>query len=83
MTKSILLAAALAFGLAAPAFAASDMMECNDASMAKMKTEVMGMSDGTKKTMAMDHMKMAQDSMMKKDMKACTMHMQETMKAMK
>lgn len=35
------------------------------------------------KTMAMDHMKMAQDSMMKKDTKACTMHMQETMKAMK
>ena len=83
MSKSALIAVLIAFGATTSAFAADDMMECNDASMAKMKTEVMGMSDGTKKTMAMDHMKMAQDSMMKKDMKACTMHMQESMKAMK
>jgi len=82
MLKANVLAAVLAFTVAVPAFAANDMMECNEASMSKMKTDVMGMSDGEKKTMAMDHMKMAEDSMMKKDMKACTMHMQETMKAM-
>jgi hypothetical protein len=83
MLKSIYLTAALlALSVISPVLAASDMMECTDASMSKMKTGVMAMQDGEKKTMAMNEMKMAEDMMMKKDMKGCMTHMDNAMKGM-
>jgi hypothetical protein len=94
MSKSIhLAAAALSLALVSSAFAADDammsdkmasdkMMECTDASMSKMKTDVMGMAAGEKKDMAMKEMQMADDMMMKKDMKGCADHMGNAMDAM-
>ena len=57
-------------------------MECSDAEMMKMNSKVDAMSPGTGKTMAMDHMKMAKDSMAKSDMSGCAMHMKEASGAM-
>lgn len=94
MSKSIFLAtAALTLTLAWAALAADDamksdnmmsdkMMECTDASMSKMKTDVMGMAAGEKKDMAMKEMEMADDMKMKKDMKGCADHMGKAMDAM-
>jgi len=82
MLKTIyLIAALLAVGLVSPAFAA-DKMDCDQASMSKMDTDMMKMKDGEDKTMAMNEMKMAQDMMMKKDMNGCMDHMDKAMKAM-
>jgi hypothetical protein len=58
------------------------MMGCSDAEMMKMNGEIEAMSAGSGKTMAMDHMKMAKDSMAKSDMSGCSMHMNEAMGAM-
>jgi hypothetical protein len=55
---------------------AAEMM-CDEAGMSKMQTGVMGMSDATKKEMAMKEMSMAKESMAKKDDKDCMMHMQK------
>jgi hypothetical protein len=94
MSKLIhLTAAALSLALASSAFAADDammsdkmasnkMMECTDASMAKMKTDVIGMASGEKKDMALKEIQMADDMMMKKDMKGCADHMGKAMDAM-
>jgi hypothetical protein len=59
-----------------------DKMECTDAEMMKMNGKIDAMSAGSNKTMAMDHMKMAKDSMTKSDMSGCSMHMNEAMSAM-
>ena len=55
---------------------AADMM-CDEAGMSKMQTGVMGMTDASKKEMAMKEMSMAKESMAKKDDKGCMMHMQK------
>ncbi len=57
-------------------------MGCTEADMAAMTTKIDGMSSAENKKMAMDHMKMAKDSMGKSDMKGCEMHMNEAMGAM-
>jgi hypothetical protein len=59
-----------------------DKMECTDAEMMKMNSKIDAMSAGSNKTMAMDHMQMAKDSMTKSDMSGCSMHMNEAMSAM-
>jgi hypothetical protein len=95
MSKLIHVAAACAsLAIATSAFAADDammsdemasdnmMMECTDASMSKMKTDLMGMADGEKKDMATKEMQMAEDMSMKKDMKGCAEHMGKAMDAM-
>ncbi len=55
---------------------AADMM-CDEAGMSKMQTGVMGMTDASKKEMAMKEMSMAKESMDKKDDKGCMMHMEK------
>jgi hypothetical protein len=55
---------------------AADMM-CDAAGMSKMHTGVMGMTDASKKEMAMKEMSMAKESMDKKDDKGCMMHMEK------
>jgi hypothetical protein len=94
MSKLIhLTAVCVSLVLAASAFAADDammsdemgsdsMMDCTDASMSKMKTDVMGMPAGEMKDMAMKEMQMAEDMHMKKDMKGCAEHMGKAMEAM-
>lgn len=94
MSKLIhLTAVCVSLALATSAFAADDammsdemasdsMMECTDASMSKMKADVMGMAAGEKKDMAMKEMQMAEDMSMKKDMKGCADHMGKAMDAM-
>ena len=57
-------------------------MESTEADMTKMNTEIGSMSSAEDKKMAMNHMSMAKDSMAKKDMTACTMHMKEAKDAM-
>ena len=57
-------------------------MECTDAELMKMNSNIDAMSAGSGKTMATDHMKMAKDSMTKSDMSGCSMHMNEAMSAM-
>jgi hypothetical protein len=71
-------AIALSFVFATLAFVparADDAMKCDEAGMSKMQTGVMGMTDATKKEMAMKEMSMAKESMAKKDDKDCVMHM--------
>ena len=58
------------------------MMDCSDAEMMKMNGKIDGMGAGSGKTMAMDHMKMAKDSMAKSDMSGCSMHMKDATSAM-
>lgn len=94
MSKLIHLSAiCVSLALATSAFAADDammsdemgsdaIMECTDASMSKMKTDVMGMPAGEMKDMAMKEMQMAEDMGMKKDMKGCAEHMGKAMEAM-
>ena len=84
MRKLLLAAASLCVLAIVPAVAQDKMaaMECTDADMTKMNTKIDSMATGDSKKMAMDHMKMAKDSMAAKDMKACAMHMQESMSAM-
>ena len=68
----------------APAFADDKMMkmECTEADMTAVNMKIDAMTNAESKKMAMDHMKMAKDSMAAKDMKACKMHMKESMGAM-
>ncbi len=85
--KALFLAAVVSLVAASAAFAQDNMektgkMECTDAEMAKMDGMIDAMSAGSGKTMAMDHMKMAKDSMAKSDMSGCSMHMNEAMSAM-
>lgn len=87
MFKHVALASLIAMSTVAAAPASAQMsgdmkMECSEAGMKKAKMDMMKMSDGAKKDMAMKHMDMAQDAMMKKDMAACEMHMKEAMKPM-
>lgn len=56
-------------------------MECNDATIKAMKADVQAMPDGNPKTTAIKEMKSAEDMMQKKDMKACTEHLQNAMEA--
>jgi hypothetical protein len=56
---------------------AAETMACDEAGMMKMQTGVTGMSDATKKEMAMKEMAMAKESMAKKDEKGCMMHMEK------
>jgi hypothetical protein len=92
MPKLIHLAAAvLSLALASSAFAADNAMmsdtmasdmECTDASMSKIKSDVMGMAAGEKKDTAMKEMQMADNMMMTKDMKGCADHMGKAMDSM-
>ena len=47
-----------------------------------MNTDIQAMDDGEAKTTATKEMKMAEDMMVKKDMKACMTHMHNAMEAM-
>jgi hypothetical protein len=56
-------------------------MECDETSMNAMKADIQSMNDGEAKTAAMTEMKMAEEMMAKKDMKACATHMHNAMEA--
>ncbi len=55
-------------------------MTCTQAELTKLDTDTAKMTDATKKTAAMKEVTMANDMMAKKDMKACTTHMDNAMK---
>ena len=78
MLKTLAAATVMAL-VSTSAFAA---MECSKAEMDKMSTQMKTMTDKTKQDMAMKEMKMAGDMMDKKDMTACSMHMENASKAM-
>ena len=50
-------------------------MQCNDTSINAMNADIQSMNDGEAKTTAMKEMKMAEEMMANKDMKACMTHM--------
>jgi hypothetical protein len=56
-------------------------MECNETGMNAMHADIQSMNEGEAKTTAMKEMKMAEDMMAKKDMKACATHMHNAMEA--
>ena len=56
-------------------------MECNETGMNAIHADIQSMSDGEDKTTAMKEMKMAEEMMAKKDMKACASHMHNAMEA--
>jgi hypothetical protein len=56
-------------------------MECNETSMNAMHADIQSMNEGEAKTTAMKEMKMAEEMMGKKDMKACATHMYNAMEA--
>jgi hypothetical protein len=85
MNKVMLTAITVALFSAAPAFAQSGAMmpKCDEAGMKMANDSMMKMTNASKKDMAMKEMTMAKDMMMKKDDKACMMHMQKAMGMMK
>jgi hypothetical protein len=56
-------------------------MECTETSINAMNADIQAMNDGEAKTSAMKEMKMAEEMMAKKDMKACMTHMYNAMEA--
>jgi hypothetical protein len=56
-------------------------MECNETGMNAIHADIQSMSEGEAKTTAMKEMKMAEEMMAKKDMKACATHMHSAMEA--
>ena len=56
-------------------------MECTETSINAMNADIQAMDDGEAKTTAMKEMKMAEEMMAKKDMKACVTHMHNAMEA--
>ena len=56
-------------------------MECNDTSINAMNADIQAMNDGETKTTAMKEMKMAEEMMGNKDLKACVTHMHNAMEA--
>ena len=56
-------------------------MECNETSINAMNTDIQAMNDGETKTTATKEMKMAEEMMANKDLKACVTHMHNAMKA--
>jgi integrase len=56
-------------------------MECNETSINAMNADIQAMNDGETKTTAMNEMKMAEEVMANKDIKACVTHMQNAMEA--
>ena len=56
-------------------------MECNATSINAMNTDIQAMNDGETKTTATKEMKMAEEMMVNKDMKACVTHMHNAMEA--
>jgi hypothetical protein len=56
-------------------------MECSETGMNAMRADIQSMTDGEAKTTAMKEMKMAEDMMARKDMKACATHMHNAMEA--
>ena len=55
--------------------------QCSDSSLNAMKADVQAMPDGKSKTTATKEIEAAQDTMQKKDMKACMAHMHNAMDA--
>jgi hypothetical protein len=56
-------------------------MECNETGMNAMHADIQSMNEGEAKATAMKEMKMAEEMMGKKDMKACSTHMYNAMEA--
>ena len=56
-------------------------MECNETGMNAMSADIQSMNEGEAKTTATKEMKMAEEMMAKKDMKACATHMHNAMQA--
>ena len=56
--------------------------ECNESAINAMKADIQAMPDSKSKTTAIKEMQAAQDTMRKKDMKACMAHMHTAMDAM-
>jgi hypothetical protein len=56
-------------------------MKCDETAMNAMHADIQAMDDGEAKTTAMKEMQMAEDMMVKKDMKACASHMHNAMEA--
>ena len=57
-------------------------MDCNEANINAMNADIQAMPDGQSKTIVLKEMQAAQDMLRKKDMKACTGHMNAAMEAM-
>lgn len=87
MYRNYVLVGALVVALAAPVFAEDTtdkmgMMNCTEADMAAMETQMKGMTDADKQKMAMSEMDMARKMMANKDMDGCKMHMNKAMDSM-
>ncbi len=79
MLKGLLGSLAIAALLASTPVSAQTAMECNEATMAKMESDMGKMPDGEKKAMAMKEMGIAKDMMAKKDMAGCKSSMEKAM----
>jgi|KBSMisStandDraft_5_1062788.scaffolds.fasta_scaffold485981_2 hypothetical protein len=56
-------------------------IDCTETSINAVNTDIQAMDDGEAKTTAFKEMEMAEDLMIKKDMKACVTHMHNAMEA--
>ena len=65
---------------AAPVFAMD--MKCDEASLAKMDTDVGALTDTSKRDAGMKDLQMARESMKSNKMDDCSMHMNNASKAM-
>ena len=57
-------------------------MECNETNINAMSADIQSMPDGEAKNTASAEMKMAEETMANKDMKACMSHMAKAMEAL-
>jgi biotin synthase-related radical SAM superfamily protein len=72
------IATILAFG---PALAQD--MKCDDATLVKLEADTAAITDAAKKEATMEHVKLAKESLVNKDDKACQEHLKEAIEAMK
>ena len=56
-------------------------MDCTETSINAVNTDIQAMDDGEAKTTASKEMEIAEDMMIKKDMKACVTHMHNAVEA--
>ncbi len=78
VASAVLASAPLPFALAHE----GAQMDCSETNINAMSADIQSMPDGEAKTTASAEMKIAEETMAKKDMKACMSHMQKAMEAL-
>jgi hypothetical protein len=80
-SKLVVCSLVLAGAFSGAAAHEAHQMKCDETGMNAMHADIQAMDDGEAKATAAGEMKMAEEMMAKKDMKACATHMHKAMEA--